>query len=99
MTIQGYANRYSEKMNLAYWVSDSNIANNPIILQQSESLPDIYSTQKIYMIIVLGRIALKLDDQEERVYSTGSVIDISARTKMNIANLSAEKMAVLVLKA
>jgi hypothetical protein len=99
MTIQGYANRYTEKMNLAYWVSDSNIANNPIILQQLESLPDIYSTQKIYMIIVLGRISLKLNDQEERVYSTGSVIDISSRTKMNITNLSADKMAVLVLKA
>ena len=99
MTIQGYANRYAEKMNLAYWVSDSNIANNPIILQQLESLPDIYSTQKIYMIIVLGRIALKLNDQEEHVYSTGSVIDIASRTKMNITNLSADKMAVLVLKA
>jgi len=99
MTVQGYSSRHTEKMNLAYWVNDNNIANNPIILQEKESLPEIYSTQKIYMIIVLGRIALKLNDQEEKVYSTGSVIDIPARTKMNIVNLSADKMAVLVLKA
>jgi len=86
MTIQAYPYRHSERMNTATWVSDYYISNNPIILKELEALPDIYSIKKHFMIIVFGRISLQLNDQEEKIYSAGSVIDIPLRIKMNIKN-------------
>jgi hypothetical protein len=98
MPIQVFNSQHSEMMNLTYWVNEKIIANNQLNLHESESIADIYSIKNIFMTIVSGRIALQLNDQEEQVYATGNVVEIPSRTKMNLKNLSSDKMAILVMK-
>ena len=90
--------RNEKQMSLAYWANINNIASSQIILQAQESLPEIYSIKKICMIIVVGRMIMQLDDQSERIYMPGNVIDIPSRTKMKISNISSDKTAILVMK-
>ena len=80
-----------------YWVSENDIGSIPIILHKQESLPDIYSTKNFFIVIDMGRILIQLDDQEDRIYSPGNIIDVPSRTKIKIKNLS-DKTAILVIK-
>jgi len=98
MTDQNHYSSLSKKMNIAYTVNENSMGNNEIILHEQESLPEIYSIKKIYLIIAMGRIVMQLDDQGEKIYSPGSVIDVPSRTKMKIMNLSSDKTAILVMK-
>jgi uncharacterized protein YaiE (UPF0345 family) len=87
-----------KQLKLAYWVNENNMSSNQIFLHAQESLPEIYSTKKICMTIVMGRIAMQLDDQGEKVYSPGIVIDVPEKTKMKIKNMSSYKTAILGMR-
>lgn len=80
-------------------VNDDNIALNHMILTEGTSLPEHYSNSNVYMIVVKGCMTLKLNEQNPREYKKGSIINIPYNTKMNVGNLSSEKLEFFVVKA
>lgn len=80
-------------------LEDDNAAINHMILGTSEALPEHYSNSNVYMIVVRGEVALRLNEQEEHVYPSGSIITIPFKTRMNVCNRSAEVLEIFVVKA
>jgi len=80
-------------------IEDENLAINHMVLGKSEALPEHYSNSNVYMIIVRGQITLRLDDQEEHVYPSGSIINIPYKVKMNVYNQFDETLEFFVVKA
>ncbi|MDW7658394.1 MAG: hypothetical protein SCM11_14595 [Bacillota bacterium] len=83
----------------SYMSLNDNIYNSQIILHAQESLSEIYAVKKIYINIIMGRIILQIDDQDEKNYSPSDVIEIPGRTRMKIKNRSSYKSAILVMKS
>jgi quercetin dioxygenase-like cupin family protein len=80
-------------------VDDNNVNINHMILPKGDALPEHYSNSNVYMIVVGGNITLKLDDQEEHVYPSGSILNIPYKTKMNVFNQHDEILEFFVVKA
>ena len=78
---------------------DDNLAINHMVLRKSEALPEHYSNSNVYMIVLRGQVTLRLDEQDERSYPAGSIINIPYKTKMNVYNQHDEVMEILVVKA
>jgi glyoxylate utilization-related uncharacterized protein len=71
---------------------------NQIILQESESMPENSTIHNIDMQVVYGRVALKLNDRDEHIYSSGSVISIPAKSKMMLSNQLKDASKVFLIK-
>lgn len=80
-------------------IEDDNVAINHMILPRGEALPEHYSNSNVYMIVVRGKVALQLDDQEVHDYVGGSIIAIPLQTKMNVKNHYDEVVELFVIKA
>ncbi len=80
-------------------VSDDNVDINHMILRKTEALPEHYSNSHVYMIVVRGNVTLRLDDQEEHIYASGSIINIPFQTKMNVSNSCDDVLEFFVVKA
>ena len=99
MAVQDVYSNRSEKISLAHWVNENSNNNNLFIqLHEQESLPEIYSIKKMFIIIAMGRIVMQLEDHGERTYSPGNVIAVPGRTRMKIRNFSSFKTAMLVME-
>jgi glyoxylate utilization-related uncharacterized protein len=71
---------------------------NEITLQDSESLPQISTIYDTILRVVYGRLSLKLNDQDDRVYSSGSIVNIPARSRMVLSNLVNEDSTVFLVR-
>lgn len=80
-------------------VEDDFAAINHMILGQNDALPEHNANSNVYMIIVRGRITLRLDDQAEQTYPAGTIVAIPYRTHMQISNQNGETLEFFVIKA
>lgn len=80
-------------------IDDQNIHLNHMVLTKGSSLPEHYSNSNVYMIIIRGRMILKLNDQESHQYANGDIINIPYNTKMNVNNQDDEVLEFFVVKS
>jgi len=80
-------------------VDDENLALNHMILTKGTGLPEHYSNSNVYMIIVMGTMTIKLDDQEPQKYKAGDIVNIPYNIKMNVNNFDEEVLEFFVVKA
>ncbi len=80
-------------------IDDENLNINHMVLPKGDSLPEHYSNSNVYMIVTSGNIILRLDEQEEHIYPSGSILKIPYKTKMNIYNGHDEILEFFVVKA
>ncbi|MBM7615566.1 cupin domain-containing protein [Alkaliphilus hydrothermalis] len=80
-------------------VDDENIHLNHMVLTKGTGLPEHFSNSNVYMIIVRGRMSIKLNDQEYNQYTVGDILNIPFNTKMNVENHHDEVLEFFVVKA
>jgi quercetin dioxygenase-like cupin family protein len=99
MIEQLYSFALSDCKTIERIVEDDYAAINHMILGQAEALPEHNANSNVYMIIVRGRITLRLDDQSAHQYAAGSIVAIPFKTKMNVSNQDQEVLEFFVIKA
>jgi quercetin dioxygenase-like cupin family protein len=80
-------------------IDDDPVLINHMILPKGEGLPEHYSNSNVYMIIVRGAMTLKLNEQEPHLYTSGHIINIPYKTKMNVSNHDDPALEFFVVKA
>ena len=80
-------------------IDDDNVNINHMVLPKGEALPEHYSNSNVYMVVTRGIITLKLNEQEEHNYPSGSILTIPYKMKMNVSNKHDEVLEFLVVKA
>jgi len=80
-------------------IADENVHINQMILRKGDSLPQHYSNSTVYMTVLRGTVALRLNDQETHDYGAGSILKIPFNTLMNAENRNDELLELLVIKA
>ena len=71
---------------------------NHLSLATGESVDPHPTPEAAHFIITRGTLGLKLDDQEQKRYSEGTIIAIPAKTMLNMTNLGEETMHLFVIK-
>lgn len=72
---------------------------NQITLQESEIMPENSTLHDIDLRVAFGKVGLKLNDEEEYIYDSGSVINIQAKTKINLSNQHQEESTVFLVRS
>jgi quercetin dioxygenase-like cupin family protein len=80
-------------------IDDDNVNINHIVLPKGDALPEHYSNSNVYMIVIRGNITLRLNEQEDHSYPSGSILTIPYKTKMNVFNQHDEVLEFFVVKA
>lgn len=80
-------------------IDDNHLNINHMVLPKGEALPEHYSNSNVYMIVICGNLTLRLDEQEEHIYSSGSILNIPYKTRMNVYNQHNEILEFFVVKA
>ncbi len=80
-------------------VFDENVHYLHMVFNQDEGLPEHYSNSNVYMTVIRGTLSIALDDQEIHQYEDGTLLKIPYQTKMNVNNLHAETLELIVVKA
>lgn len=80
-------------------VNDDDIMINHMTFFKGEGLAEHYSNSNVYMIVLSGILTLQLDEQEDHKYTSGSIINIPYKTKMNVTNLDEDTLELFVVKA
>ncbi len=80
-------------------VFDENLHYLHMVFPQGEGLPEHLSNSNVYMTVLRGTLSIGLDDQETREYEGGTLLKIPFQTKMNVRNLHADPLELIVVKA
>ena len=80
-------------------IFDENVNYLHMIFNQDEGLPEHYSNSTVYMTVLRGKLSIRLDEQENHEYETGTVLKIPFQTKMNVRNLHQDTLELIVVKA
>ncbi len=80
-------------------VFDENVHYLHMVFNLNEGLPEHYSNSNVYMTVVRGRLSIGLNDQEVHQYGAGTLLKIPFQTKMNVKNLDADTLELIVVKA
>lgn len=88
-----------EKKNIEKIVNDDNLMLNHMVLPKDEGLPIHYSNSNVYMIIVKGKMNIKLDEKKANIYTKGDILNIPYKTKMDVKNKDEETLEFFVIKA
>ncbi len=80
-------------------VQDDNLDYIHMIFTKDEGLPVHYSNSNVYMTVLKGTLSITLDDQETALYSSGTLLKIPYKTKMNVQNLHDSLLELIVIKA
>ena len=80
-------------------IQDDPVQINHMILPKDASLPEHYSNSNVYMIVMRGKLSLKLDDQDVHIYTYGQIVNIPFDTRMNVSNSDDEILEFMVVKA
>ena len=78
---------------------DENLHYLHMIFNQGEGLPEHFSNSNVYMTVIRGTLSIGLDAQEVREYGAGTLLKIPFETKMNVKNLHAKTLELIVVKA
>ncbi|MCK9222664.1 MAG: cupin domain-containing protein [Limnochordia bacterium] len=80
-------------------LEDDHVGINHMVLPEGAALPEHYSNSHVYMLVIRGRVTLQLNEQAERHYPAGSIVNIPYKTKMNVMNKDREILELFVVKA
>lgn len=80
-------------------IQDDNLDYIHMRFPKGEGLPIHISNSNIYMTVLQGALTIGLDDQELKVYPSGSLLKIPYKTRMNVRNLHDEMLELIVIKA
>ncbi len=80
-------------------IEDDNLGLNHIVLAHGDSMPEHYSNSNVYMIIIRGKVTLRLDDQRDHDYANGTIVTIPFKTRMNVSNNGNEPAEFFVVKS
>jgi len=70
-----------------------------MIFPKGEGTPKHYTNSKVHLIVIKGEMTLTLEDQEPKVYPSGTIIHIPYNTKMIAQNLTSDILEFFVIKA
>jgi len=80
-------------------IFDENLHYLHLLLNKDDGLPEHFSNSNVYMTVVRGRLSIGLDDQELHEYDAGTLLKIPFQTKMNVRNLNADTLELIIVKA
>lgn len=80
-------------------VADENVHWLHMVFSEGEGLPEHYSNSNVYMAVIRGRLSIGLNDREIREYEGGTLLKIPFHTKMNVRNLHADTLELIIVKA
>ena len=89
----------SAKKTVEKIVQDDNLDYIHMLLNKNEGLPVHYSNSNVYMTVLKGTLSITLEEQEVVDYSSGTLLKIPYRKKMNIRNLHDDILELIVVKA
>ena len=98
METKEYSVKLSGEKNIWLKTDAGKTIVNQITLHESETMPENFTIHNTDLRVVFGRIALKVNDREENIYSSGSVISIPAKSKMILTNRFEEDSTVFLVK-
>ena len=78
---------------------DENVHYLHMVFPQNEGLPEHFSNSNVYMTVVRGKLSIGLGGQEIREYTSGTLLKIPFKTKMNVRNLHVDTLELIVIKA
>lgn len=67
--------------------NEDNSLENRIILNRFEVVPEHSTIHNINLKVIMGKIALKLNEMNESIHFSGNEITIPSKTKVIIVNL------------
>jgi len=80
-------------------IDDEPVLINHMVLPKGMGLPEHYSNSNVYMIVVRGKMTLKLNEQEAYLYAGGQIINIPYHIKMTINNFNEDILEFFVVKS
>ncbi len=80
-------------------IQDDNLDYMHMLFNKDEGLPVHFSNSNVYMTVLKGQLSIGLDEQDTHIYPAGTLLKIPYRTQMNVQNLHAEKLELIVIKA
>ncbi|WP_373481843.1 cupin domain-containing protein [Acetobacterium sp.] len=80
-------------------IFDENVHYLHMVFNKEEGLPEHFSNSNVYMTVIRGMLSIGLDDQEVHEYEAGTLLKIPFKTKMNVKNMHAETLELIVVKA
>lgn len=80
-------------------VFDENLHYLHMVFNQDQGLPEHFSNSNVYMTVLRGTLSIGLNDQSIHEYKAGTLLKIPEGTKMNVNNLHAEVLELIVVKA
>jgi len=80
-------------------IQDENLHYIHMIFNQGEGLPEHFSNSTVYMTVLRGNLSIGLGEQDVCYYKAGTVLKIPFNIKMNVKNLDAEVLELIVVKA
>ena len=80
-------------------IFDENIHYLHMVFNKKEGLPEHFSNSNVYMTVLRGKLSIGLSEQETHEYEAGTMLKIPFQTKMNVRNLHAETLELIVVKA
>lgn len=80
-------------------IFDENVHYLHMVFNQNEGLPEHFSNSNVYMTVIRGTLSIGLDEQDIREYAAGTLLKIPYQTKMNVKNLHADTLELIVVKA
>lgn len=80
-------------------IFDENVHYLHMIFPQNDGLPEHFSNSNVYMTVIRGTLSIGLDDQEIHEYNPGTLLKIPYHTKMNVKNLHADFLELIIVKA
>ena len=78
---------------------DENVHYLHMVFNKGEGLPEHFSNSNVYMTVVRGKLSIGLGGQEIREYTSGTLLKIPFKTKMNVRNLHVDTLELIVVKA
>jgi quercetin dioxygenase-like cupin family protein len=99
MIEQAYALSTGNEKAVEKVIFDENIHYLHMVFNQNEGLPEHFSNSNVYMTVIRGTLSLQADDQDIHRYPGGTLLKIPMNTKMNVKNLDAETLELIVVKA
>ncbi len=98
------ATRYSfttnrEDKTIERIVSDDQVMINHVILPAGNTLPRHRTDANVYLILVAGRIRVKLEPDNITTYNSGDIIAIPHETEMEIEQDGSNTAAFFIIKS
>ncbi len=80
-------------------VNDQYVNINHMVIPMKEGLPVHSSNSNIYLIVIKGRMDIRLGEQEPASYEAGSIINVPYGIRMDIQNKQRSLLEFFVIKA